>query len=292
MNALYSYLTPMTHEQLKLPPEERIRLILMDRFVQHERVAHVIAQCEFLMRKPKSMRPTGLLVSASSGAGKTALARTLLRRYGPTEATPTSAATQPIIYFCMTDAREAREIYARMLAAWGFPHISRLTGDERRRKVLELARISQLLLIIVDEIQDVLLTTPRQQTLALLAVKDIMNSTQVPILAMGTEGSRDSLEADPHLRSRFKHCSLPVWKTDDYLRNFLDAYVSHLPLKRRTDITSVATMKFIISETDGRLCDIIERLQRAAALAVEIGEERITKELFERARFEVPRLDP
>jgi hypothetical protein len=290
LNSLYSYLSATAQVQLELPPQERMRLMFLDRFVAHERVTHVIKHCEFLMRRPRGVRPTGSLVTCQSGSGKTTMAETLMRRHPPVGATAQSAATFPVIYLSMTDAREAREIYTRMLKAWRFPYISQLTLEDRREKVVELATASKLCLIIIDEIQDVLLITPRQQVLALMAIKFIMNTVKVPVLALGTEDARSSLAADQHLNSRFAKLELPTWKADGYFRNFLEAYLEQLPLKRRSDLTSQSMMDFIIKETGGLMREIIERLQRSAALAIQFSEERITKEIFIRSKYEFPEL--
>ena len=47
--------------------------------------------------------------------------------------------------------------------------------------------------------------------------------------------------------------------------------------------------KLIVSETAGQLSQIVDRIQVAAALAIESGQEKITLDLIERARFELPK---
>lgn len=291
MNSPYPHLTEATANLLDLPVAQRVRSVFVERFIYHEQITDLIKHCEHLMYKPRGVRPKGLLVSGPSGSGKTALAEALIRRCVMQEATREHPANKPVLYFCMSNAREAKEIFTRLLIALGFPHIASLTGNARRLKALGLAEEANLRLLIVDEIQDVLLTTPRQQELALLAVKDIMNSLKVPVLALGTENARGALEADPHLKSRFQPRELPTWRCDDYLRHFLEVYESTLPLKKRSNLGSLLMRKLIIKETDGQLCEIVDRLQRAAALAIENDHEQITRELFERARFEIPSSD-
>lgn len=291
MSGDYAHLTAMAVLQLELSIPERVQSVFVERFIYHEHVSDLIRHCEFLMAKPRGVRPTGLLVSGPSGAGKTAMADALVRRCEALEATREHPATKPVLYMSMTNAREAKEIYTRFLEALGCPLISSLTGSERRHRALKLARAANLLLLIVDEIQDVLLTTTRQQELALLVIKDIMNSLNVPVLALGTENARMAMEADQHLKRRFQPRELPTWRPDDYLRHFLESYESTLPLKKRANLGSNRMMKLIIKETGGQLCDIVERIQRAAALAIESGEERITDELFVRAHYEFPKTD-
>lgn len=61
--------------------------------------------------------------------------------------------------------------------------------------------------------------------------------------------------------------------------------------KKRSNLGALHMMKVIVKESEGVLGVIVERLQRAAALAIEGGQEQITAELFQRARFEIPGTD-
>jgi hypothetical protein len=83
---------------------------------------------------------------------------------------------------------------------------------------------------------------------------------------------------------------LPVWACDDYLVHFLEAYEASLPLARRSRLSSLSMMRLIVKTTEGSLGDIVLRLQTAAALAVETGEERITEALYLRSEFAFPHL--
>ncbi|GAB3038577.1 hypothetical protein GCM10027285_23260 [Oleiagrimonas citrea] len=121
-----------------------------------------------------------------------------------------------------------------------------------------------------------------------MATKDLMNSLKVPVLALGTEDARHSLEADQHLKRRFQFRELPAWRADEYLCHFLEAYESTLPLKKRSGLGSHSIMKVLVKETEGLMGEIVERLRNAAAIAIASGIERITVDLIKRARYEVP----
>lgn len=291
MSSAYPHLTEATAKLLDLPISERVRSVLVDRFVYHEQATDLIKHCQFMMNRPRGIRPTGILVYGRINAGKTALASAIERRCKVRAATPEHPASKPVAQFSMTEAREAREILSRFLEAMNAPEMPSMTNTERRKRALRLAEEADLRLLIIDEIQDVLSSTPRQQEIALRVIKNIMNELKIPVLALGTEDARSALEADRHLKGRFQFRELPLWRCDDYLRHFLEAYESTLPLKKRSNLGSLQMMKLIVKESEGVMGDIVERLKLAAALAIENGEEKITRDLFERARFEIPESD-
>lgn len=290
MSSVGAHLDPAVVPLLGLPQAERIRAILSDRFIYHERVNALLAECDYLALRPPSLRPRGLLICGPSGSGKTSLANALVRRYVCHPATHHKAATKPVSLISMVNACEAREINLRLLEDLGCPGAARYTGKERRRMAFELARLVQVQLLIVDEVQDLLNITARQRVLALMGIKDVMNTLLLPIVALGTQEARFALEADQHLNARFDFRELPVWSADDYFRHFLEAFESSLPLERRSNLGSLTMMRLIIKSTKGGLADIVWRLQIAAALAVEQGEERVSAELFIRSEYEFPSL--
>jgi hypothetical protein len=155
--------------------------------------------------------------------------------------------------------------------------------------VHKLAEECGLRLIVIDEIQDILIGSLRQQQLALEAIKALMNKLQVSIIALGTPDAKHAMSANKHLRARFEDATLPLWKADAYLAHFLEAFESTLPLRERSCLSSLDTMRCLVKISSGVLAAIVERVARAAALAVESGQEHITHALIERARVELPR---
>jgi hypothetical protein len=284
----YSHLDPKTQAWLELPDLERANRMLIDRFITHERLQPIMDHIDFLRFSPPKSRASGLVVSGLPGSGKTMIARAIERRYPPIAAEGSKAASLPVLTIEMTGAREARALYDRILTELGVPDPKRYVGSDRERMVLKLCRAANLRLLVVDEIQDILTSTARQQRIALDTIKFLMNQLSLPVLALGTAQAPDAMQVDEHLNARFTYRSLPIWKQDPYLVNFLDALERVLPLKQPSQLSSLPITTALLRLSDGVLDPMMRLITYAAAHAVESGTEQITPQLLERARVEMP----
>jgi hypothetical protein len=284
----YSHLDPKTQAWLELPDLERANRMLIDRFITHERLQPIMDHIDFLRFSPPKSRASGLVVSGLPGSGKTMIARAIERRYPPIAAEGSKSASLPVLTIEMTGAREARALYDRILTELGVPDPKRYVGSDRERMVLKLCRAANLRLLVVDEIQDILTSTARQQRIALDTIKFLMNQLSLPVLALGTAQAPDAMQVDEHLNARFTYRSLPIWKQDPYLVNFLDALERVLPLKQPSQLSSLPITTALLRLSDGVLDPMMRLITYAAAHAVESGTEQITPQLLERARVEMP----
>ncbi|MBD8643111.1 TniB family NTP-binding protein [Stenotrophomonas sp. CFBP 13724] len=283
-----SHLEPSIRSQLELSNDERAGRMLVERFIAHERLQPIIDHIEFLIRMPSQTRANGLVVSGKPGSGKTMLSRAIIRRHPPVSAENEKTASLPVLAISMTNAREARTLYNRILGAFGVPDPTRYSGGDRERMVLKLCAAAKLRLLIVDEIQDILTTTPRQQRIALDTVKFLMNELSLPILILGTSAAPAAMQVDEHLNARFKYRELPLWKRDARLTEFLDVLERALPLRHPSYLSSPTISTELVRLSGGVLQTIMQLVTHAAAHAVETGEEQITIKLLERARVEPP----
>ncbi|MGH9436337.1 MAG: TniB family NTP-binding protein [Terriglobia bacterium] len=267
---------------------ERIRQILTEHFVCHRRAKAIIEEVKFLMYKPVQTRAWGLVIEADPGQGKTLLAEAIHQRFPPREGSTSHAPTRPVVCISMTGAREARTIHTRVLAELG-TNVSRyLTISEREQLTLQLLHELGVQLLILDEAQDVLRTTRRQREAALDAIKLMMNTLHIPILALGTQTVAHAFREDPHLAARFRHHQLPRWKADHEFAALLRGLQSCLPLREQYNLARPALMRRIIELTEGSTAQTVRLVTHAAVFALLGGIERIGEAELERAATESP----
>ena len=276
----FDHLHPAVQPLLDLPKAERAGRMLTDRFISHERVTPILDHVDFLRLRPQQTRAAGLVVSGRPGSGKTMLARAVLRRCPPQPAEGGQPATWPVLSISMTGAREAKILYNRILSQLEVPDPGRYVGSDRERMVLKVCKAAGVRLLIVDEIQDILTSTARQQRIALDTIKFLMNELSLPILALGTAQAPEAMKVDEHLNARFTYRTLPVWKHDQYLANFLDALERSLPLREPSHLSSLPLSTTILRLSEGVLDVIVRLVTHAAAHALEQGKEAISPGLI------------
>ncbi|AVP97199.1 hypothetical protein C7S18_08320 [Ahniella affigens] len=285
----YSHLDDHAAAGMTLPDDERVQFILADRFIRHRALNKLMIHLETLVLEPRRVRAWGLVITGDPGAGKTMLATSLSRRFAPITATDDAPQQVPIVSISMTGAREAKTIFNRTLEALGIPIVATLRGSDREELAIRMLRQLGVRLLIVDEIQDILNSTPRQQRIALDTVKLLMNEVKIPILALGIPKAILAMKADPHLNARFDYRELPSWKDNNDFEVLLHSLVRNLPLANPSHLTTTTLVRSILERTEGTLARIVRLIRYAAVHAILTGRECIDAQMLDLAD-EVPDL--
>lgn len=269
---LGSRLHPVAENSLHSAPRNRMSMIIQDHLIHYPALNQIVTESEWMMFEPRQTRARGLIVMANGGNGKTSVAKMIHARFSGYE----SPDMPCVLRISISGVRDARSFYGRILEELGSPaRISHRLSD-RELLVQRLLRDVDCRLLILDEVQDVLLGSEREQQRALEGIKLLMNELSMPILAFGTEKSAKGFSADPHLQARFAQFVIPSWRADSTLTNFLATYERLLPLREASNLAAQDKVAFLAKVSGGVLGKVVTRVKNAALAAIIEGSERIT----------------
>lgn len=266
-------LHPSAEALLCAPNMARASKIIQDHKVLYPALQQVISEAEWMVYEPRQTRARGRIICADRANGKTSIAELIQSRF-----CEFSRSDAPcVLRISMSGLHDTRSVYGRIMEELGTPvRLSHRLSD-RELLVQRLLRNVNCRLLILDEVQDILMGNAREQVRVLQAVKLLMNELNLPIMAFGTDAAGRGFKEDPHLAARFTDYTLPLWKADSTLANFLATYERMLPLKKPSHLASPDKLAVLAKVGEGVLGKIVERVKNAALMAIVDGSESITK---------------
>jgi len=272
-------LEPGAVQMLSKSPGERAHYIEQDRMIICPASKSVLVQAAWMFNERPHGRARGFVVTSKPGNGKSSLAGAVQRELKPYD----GGAGPCVLSISMSGVRDARTVYGRLMELLGSPaRISHRLSD-REMLAVRLLKAVNCRLLVLDEVQDLLQGSEREQQRALEGIKFLMNQLSLPVLAFGTDKAAQAFASDPHLAARFTEIQLPAWKADNTLANFLATYERFLPLAKASNLAEQQKVAFLAKVSGGVLDVIVQRLQNAALMAIRDGTECITLQLLEKA---------
>lgn len=215
MKGLHDHLHPSALAVIDEDQETRIRKIRTDRWIAYARAQTALAAIEDLLSFPKRTRMPNILLVGPTNNGKTMIVERFRRAYLPTEAdvTPKGIATSPVLKVQMPAGADERRFFGAILEALGIWKRSEgRTVAAQQDEAVRTMRATQLRLLIVDEVHNVLSGTRGQQRRMLNVFRWIGNELQIPLVAVGTAEALRAFQSDEQLANRFEPFPLPPWR--------------------------------------------------------------------------------
>lgn len=274
----FNHLHPEARLIAVLADEERIERIGQPRWVEYPAASKVSNRIDDLLTQPRSDRMENLLVTARSGAGKTSLINRAERivYVGPDAARSTTH--RPLVKVLMPPNPTEKELLWSIGKALHVPtvELSHLEGSRMRDAVFEMLHNLGARMLVIDEINSVLVGTPREQRRYLQFLRYLSNELGVALVCVGTPEAQHALHADEQLRSRFSHMELPPWQaTGGDLQDFIIRFVQSMPLRRASPVRSIQICSLVVDRSGGITAPICKAFRRAAVNAVRSGKEMI-----------------
>lgn len=241
-----------------------------------------------------ALTSTGMHIAGESGAGKTTLInqidRLVTAAYGRTDPEKT---VKPVLRLGAPDPCTPPELCRSILEELGDPGArSRQSRDVKRslqKITADMMNSCEVRVVLFDNFQDIPSARRARGIEQLgLRIRDLMDMTQCTWVFVGTEESKDVINAKSQLLKRVPYTkALPYFTlsnggTKRFIR-LLERYDEWLPLEQSNVEVLRNLSGFIFIATQGILDRLTRLLDSASYFAVIAGREELSKDDFKNA---------
>ncbi|MBO3272356.1 TniB family NTP-binding protein [Hymenobacter defluvii] len=274
------HLTYLTAKWLEKPDADRIRAILLDKWVPYTQAHHVLQFLAFLQAHPGIGRMPNLLLVGTTGNGKTRL----LQYYRQTRQPSITQAGQktkgvetwPVLYVQAPAVPDEQRFYESILDELQVPITLGTRTRVRPQMICSLLQDLGVRLLIVDEIQHVLAGTYTKQREVLNVLKLLANTLCLPLVFAGIQSAHNVILQDEQLNSRFERIELPRWTMNEEYLRLLDSLETLLPLQFPSHLSELPIASKLLALSEGTIGSLVALLKRLAVHAIVHHQERIT----------------
>jgi hypothetical protein len=241
--------------------------------------------------------PDCLLLTGTTGAGKTTIYKTYAQNY-PIRETEEGIVV-PIIYATIPAAATVKGLVKALLKAIGDPLYSKGTTIDQTDRLYGLLNNCQVELIFLDEFHH-FIDSDSNKVLKNVCnwLKTLILETRIPIVLFGKEESENILTVENdnlHLSRRFnyRHSLVPfplieskaaaeskTLASPESFRKFLSDIESKLPLSMKSDLAEESLADRIYYATDGTIAHVMTLIRKGATLAIEQDLDRIDLDIL------------
>lgn len=270
-----THLAPRLQGIAALTTKERIRLAREDTWIGYAAARSGLQRLEDLIDHPKSPRMPNLLVVGDSGNGKTSLVAHF-RDLHPPVIKPDGRGEQPVVVMTMPAEPSEARFWSDVIAAMGVARNDSGSVQAKMSQAMLLLQSLKCRALIVDEIHNVLNGNLPRQKQMLAMLKNLGSRLMIPIVAVGTEAAKRTLQTDPQLANRFEALVLPKWVLGDEFRSLLVSFERLLPLLERSNLAGPELAFPLFELSKGSIGQLTRVLRHATVKAIRDGDERIT----------------
>jgi len=262
---------------------DRIRQVRAANWVGYARATRALDRLEELIEHPPCARMPCLLIYGESGMGKTMIVEKFLRLHPPLFHKSSGAEHRPVVIVQMPSGPDNRRVFARILHELGVPYSSYWRVDALERSALDSLALARTQVLIIEEVQQMLAGSAREQRSSFNLIKSITNDLRISIVAVGTGEARHAIEADPQIRRRFDAFSLPRWTECEDFRDFICAFGKLYPLRKPSKLGERGIIQKVLNASEGITGPVTRVLALAAIEAIRSSGEFIDEAGIEAA---------
>jgi len=288
MTDTYDHLFPAYRKQAELPDEERIDWLRRDRWVSLPRAEEALKRLEELLTYPQRGRMPCLLLYGRTGMGKSEILNRFAELHGASYDKRAGLTTMPIVVVQMPPQPSEEEFYTELMLAMNYAEFGHRSLRSLRLLVRKTLGDFGIKVLVLDEIDKMLVGSPRQQRIFLNTIRFLTNDLKIPIVCAGTEDARIAVLTDPNLADRFGAVELVPWRNDHALRQLMASFAGLLPLRRPSELDSNDVRKRVMALTEGVTGRIFRLMEALAIAAIRNGSEKIDAASFDDEELLLP----
>ena len=274
----YGHLLPDARPYAVLDDETRIKRVRAERWIDHREASLVLSLLQELLEQPLRERMENILLLGESGMGKTMILRKFERINARPFDTTAGVERRSVVVVRMPHEPTEAAFVDQLLVALRAPRsgpVGRPRLQEMRDTAFRVLREVRARVLVIDEINSVLVGTPRQQRLFLQLLRFLSNELAIALVCAGVPEARHALLSDSQLRSRFTDVELPLWQADEELQRFVNLLVAGMPLRRPSPIDAPKVRRLLAERTGGVTLNVSKAIERATIAAIRTGKESI-----------------
>lgn len=270
---------------LEAADEERLRHIDKPVFIPYPRATALLAEMEDLLSHPQSNRMPNILIAARSNNGKTELLREFLTRHPAEDRMDCDAVFAPVVYVQSPPGPTEHVFLDQMLMMFGLPVRRNEASDTKLGQVMEVLRLAQTRVLLIDELNALLAGSVTKQRFFLNMLKYISNELRISIVAAGTQDAIQAVKSDNQIENRFPVRILPRWQEGEEFRRLLFSFEYILPLREPSELHRGELARKLYGLCDGVIGELASIIRSAAKQAIRSQQERITVDALEQCDY-------
>ena len=201
MSQDYAHLQPSVRTLAEESAEVRVRRIRADRWITYDLAEAALTTMEDLLTFPKRTRMPNLLLCGPTNNGKTMIVERFRRCHTPVVArtAEAGAANVPVLKVQMPAGPDESRFFGAILDELGLPYALSERVCKRQDAAIRMMRQTNLGLLIIDDLQNILAGSRLQQRRLLNLLRWLGNELQIPLVAVGTAEALHAIQSDDQL---------------------------------------------------------------------------------------------
>lgn len=278
MSSSLSHLHPRAAEMLTWTKDARIAVCRKDMWVGYPGAHAILDRMERIYTYPKSLCMPNLLVLGEANNGKTSI----LERFAKKRQVQTGEDSEHqtcVLRILMPRSPTASSFWSEILWAMAIAHRDDDPPARKRRQAYEVMQHLLVRALAIDGFNH-LSDAGKHVPKLLAAMKHLVSTLRIPIIAMGTDKCLNALNSDLQIKSRFQIVPLEPWRPSADYQRFLRTYESMLPLALPSNLAEPELCAQIYAMGGRAIGGTVSLLKLAAEHAIASGMERIDAKLL------------